>query len=71
MKQVLLGSTLCLSGVVLYGMSLIAASIYTKYGAIHTKDFGNQMLGSFPIVLSIILFIAGIVISTIGLRKDS
>lgn len=69
MKQVILGSILCLSGIILYGMNLIAASIYSGYGAIKTKEFGQQMIGSFPVVLSVILVVVGLAISILGLLR--
>lgn len=71
MKQVILGSILCFSGIVLYGMRLIAASIYSGYGSIKNSEYGFQLVGKFPLVLASILFVVGLVISINGLRSHN
>lgn len=67
MKEIVVGGIGILSGVVLFGLTLVAAAIYSPYQA--TVGYSSEMglfvstlgaIGIFPLVISTVLFASGI-----------
>jgi|GEM_PF-4710604 hypothetical protein len=70
MKHVIFGSALCLSGIILYGMRMIAASIYSGYGAIKNAEYGFETVGALSLWFSVALFIIGLIIALYGILNN-
>lgn len=61
MKFIIVGATAILSGIMLFGMTWIAAAIYTTRGGGYGRfSDAIDVIGYFPIIISIILVIIGI-----------
>ena len=76
MKKTILGSTIILAGIILYGLTNIAASIYGSFLDGWYKDygrFGTAMIeiGVVPIIISIICVIIGLVFIYHGLKNKN
>lgn len=68
LKEIVVGGIGILSGVILFGLILVAAAIYAPYQA-STEGFSSQLgvyistlrtIGLFPLVISAGLFVSGI-----------
>ncbi|MBT2655309.1 phosphatase [Bacillus sp. ISL-18] len=82
MKKLVIGAIGVISGVFLYGMTLIASAIYSLYltapdtGGGYDTDlgvFGTALkeIGTIPLIISIILFIAGIYYLYKGMKSNT
>ncbi|WP_129692228.1 phosphatase [Gottfriedia acidiceleris] len=71
MKNLIIGGIAVLSSILLYGMTLISASIYSlyltapDYGGGWNRNYGVfgtalEKVGIFPLLLSVIFFVIGI-----------
>jgi hypothetical protein len=79
MNKIIIGSIGVLSGVMLYGLTLIASAVYTLYivaldgGGYDRKlgVFGSALkeIGTMPLILSGSLFLVGILYIIIGIKE--
>ncbi|MEK3981290.1 hypothetical protein MKY37_19965 [Psychrobacillus sp. FSL K6-2836] len=70
MKYIIMGATSILSGIMLFGMTWIAAAIYTTRGGQYGQ-FADALsaIGYFPIFISILLVITGICFFVMAFNK--
>ena len=70
MKHILAGATGILAGIMLFGMTWIAAAIYTTREGVNGR-FADAIsaIGYFPIFISLILVITGICFFVISFNK--
>ncbi|KAB7709099.1 phosphatase [Bacillus aerolatus] len=79
MKKLIIGGTGVLSGVILFGMTLIAAAVYSLYltapdiGSYDTNlgVFGTALkeIGNIPLIISLLLFIVGVFYLIKGIKE--
>jgi hypothetical protein len=70
MKYILVGATGIISGIMLFGMTWIAAAIYTTKGGQYGQ-FTDALskIGYFPIFISILLVITGVCFLPVAFNK--
>ncbi|QUG42045.1 hypothetical protein KD050_01730 [Psychrobacillus sp. INOP01] len=70
MKYIFIGATTILSGIMLFGMTWIAAAIYTtREGGYGRFADALSAIGYFPIFISIVLVITGICYFVMAFNK--
>ncbi|WP_277586607.1 hypothetical protein [Psychrobacillus antarcticus] len=70
MKYIIIGATAILAGIMLFGMTWIAAAIYTTREGVNGR-FADAIsaIGYFPIFISLILVITGICFFVISFNR--
>lgn len=81
LKKVIIGAIGVLSSVILFGLSLVSASIYSFYlttsgGGGWTPNLGPfgtalKEIGAFPVILSVLFFLVGIYFIVMGIRDQT